>query len=167
MTAVNRLNNGEKIASASAILLFVLMFLDWFGVTSSDDSLQFFSVGRSAWEALDCIPIVLVAAIISPLFVVALRFMQISHKRSTSINAVVVVLGMASVLLISLRIIDPPSFGSLGTSFGTVTYEGTLQFPIFLALLAAAGIAVGGWLALREERGVIRSQDLHDHRDRS
>jgi hypothetical protein len=64
---------------------------------------------------------------------------------------VVALLGIVSALLILLRIFDPPNFGSEETLFGTVTYEGTVQFPIFLALLAAAGIAFGGGWAMREE----------------
>jgi hypothetical protein len=50
---LDRLSNGQKIASTSAFLLFVLMFLDWFGTKSSDVSFGLFSVRRSAWEALD------------------------------------------------------------------------------------------------------------------
>jgi hypothetical protein len=64
---------------------------------------------------------------------------------------VVAVLGIVSVLLILFRILDPPNFGSFREIWGTVTIEGTVQFPIFLALLAAAGIACGGCLAMREE----------------
>jgi hypothetical protein len=36
----------------------------------------------------------------------------------TSVNAAVALLGSASVLLILYRIIDPPNFGGLGTTFG-------------------------------------------------
>ena len=32
---VDKLNTGEKIAGVSAILLFVFMFFDWFGVEIS------------------------------------------------------------------------------------------------------------------------------------
>jgi len=33
----------------------------------------------------------------------------------------------------------------------TSRWKGAVQAPIFLALLAAAGIAIGGWRAMREE----------------
>jgi hypothetical protein len=29
---VDKLNTGEKIAGVSAVLLFIFMFFDWFGV---------------------------------------------------------------------------------------------------------------------------------------
>ncbi|HWW67285.1 MAG TPA: hypothetical protein VNY83_04820, partial [Solirubrobacterales bacterium] len=64
-----------------------------------------------------------------------------------SMNAVVAVLGGLSVLLILFRIVDPPSFGS----FGGVSVEGTVEIGIFLGLIAAAGIAYGGYLAMKEE----------------
>jgi hypothetical protein len=145
---LERPSNGEKIAGASAILLFVFMCLDWFGSRDSGE-LQLFSVGRTAWEALDYIPIVLVTAIIAALSV-ALKLTHAVDKFSLS-NAVVSILGIASVLSILFRIIEPPDFGSFREVWGTITIEGTVQFPIFLALAAAVGIAVGGCQAMREE----------------
>jgi hypothetical protein len=62
---LNRRGIGEKIAGISAILLFVFMFFDWFGVKLSNTSNLLFAIqsiepGESAWEALEYIPIVLV-----------------------------------------------------------------------------------------------------------
>lgn len=59
----------------------------------------------------------------------------------------VTILGIVSVVLILFRIVDPPVF----SVEPTITTEGTAQVPIFLALFAAAGIACGGRLAMREE----------------
>jgi hypothetical protein len=54
-------------------------------------------------------------------------------------SATVAILGLISALLILIRIIDPPDFGSFREVWGTVTIEGTVQPPMFLALLAAMG----------------------------
>lgn len=148
---LDRLSNGQRIASFSALLLFVVMFLDWFGTKSSDDSFGLFSVGRSAWEALDYIPVALLIAIVAALVVAALSLANAIGRASTAANAVVAILGFVSALLILFRVIVPPNFGGFGTSFGPVTYEGTAQFPIFLALLAAAGVAFGACWAMWEE----------------
>jgi uncharacterized membrane protein len=147
---LDRLSNGQRIASISALLLFVLMFLDWFGTKSSVDSFGLFSVGRSSWEALDYIPVVLLIAIVAALAVAALSLANAFGRASTPANAVVAILGLVSALLILFRVIDPPNFGGFGDPFGPVTYEGTVQFPMFLALLAAVGIAFGGCWAMRE-----------------
>ncbi len=161
---LGRLSNGEKIAGVSAILLFVLMFFDWFGTQSSSGAFGLFSVGRSAWEALDYIPIVLMIAIVVALGVVALRLSGTAYQPPVPANAVVAILGIVSALLVLFRIVNPPHFGSLRFPLGTVTIEGTAQPPIFLALVAALGIAFGGGWAMREERS---GEPADEHGDRS
>jgi hypothetical protein len=47
-------------------------------------------------------------------------------------------LGILATLLILYRIIDPPG-------------DAAREFGVFLGLIAAAGIAVGGWLSMQEE----------------
>jgi len=148
------LRSGEWISSISAILLFVLMFFHWFGVKLVNTSNLLFAIqsvepGKSAWEALEYIPIVLTIGIIVTLAVPALRLVDSFPKPSLPVNGLIAILGLVSMLLILLRIVDPPTFGVEET----ITSEGTVQIPIFLALLAAAGIAVGGWRTMREEAG--------------
>ncbi len=147
---LDKLSTGEKIASASAILLFVFMFFNWFGGEVS--SVPGFSGtvsgdGGSAWDTLDFIPIVLVLTIAAALGVAALRLSDAAYEPPVSANTVVTVLGVISVLLILFRIVDPPSLVGLpGVSVDT-----TLQIGIFLGLISAGGIAYGGYSAMREE----------------
>jgi hypothetical protein len=63
-------------------------------------------------------------------------------ERIASVSAI-----LLYALSILFRIVDLPDFGM----DGNLTFEGTIQFPIFPALAAAAGIALGGYLAMREE----------------
>jgi hypothetical protein len=149
---VNRLRTGERIASISALLLFAFMFFHWFGVKAVNTSNLLFAIqsiepGRNAWEALDYIPTVLLITILATLAVMVLRLTNSLRKDSLPVNAVVAILGLASMLLIFYRIIDPPIFNVEPT----ITFEGAVQLPIFLALVAAAGIAYGGFRAMREE----------------
>jgi hypothetical protein len=155
---LGRLNNGERISSVSAILLFVLMFFHWFEVKLSNTSNLLFAIrgvlpGKSAWEALDYIPIVLMIAIIAALTLAALRLTNAVRKLPASVNAVVAVLGTVSTLLILFRILNPPVF----YAERTITSDGAVQFPIFLALAAAVGIAFGGYLAMREDEHGVRA----------
>lgn len=151
--SLGRLNNGERIAAVSAILLYVFMSFDWFAVEGSNKNSPLLNLiqtrrpGQSAWEALDFISIVLLIAIIAALAVAALRLMDALHKPPVPVNAAVATLGFVSMLLILFRIVVPPDFGSEGI----FEFEGTVQLPVFLALLAAVGIAFGGCLAMREE----------------
>jgi len=52
-----------------------------------------------------------------------------------------------AVLLILYRIIDPPG----SESVAGVSVDVTLKLGIFLGLISAAGIAYGGYSAMREE----------------
>jgi hypothetical protein len=147
---VDKLNTGEKIAGVSAVLLFIFMFFDWFGVEISGESgsVSFGSgAGGSAWDALDFIPIVLVVTIVIALVNVFLRLSDSDYEPPVSMNVAVAVLGGLSTLLIAFRIIDPPGFGT----FGGVSVDATLEFGIFLGLIAAAGIAYGGYRGMQEE----------------
>ena len=146
----DKLNTGEKIAAISAVLLFIFMFFTWFGVEVSGAGAFSGSVpgaGGDAWDALEFIPVILVIAIVAAIGVAVLRLTDSAYEPPISMNAVVTVLGGLSVLLILFRIVDPPSFGS----FGGVSVDGTVEFGIFLGLIAAAGIAYGGYLAMKEE----------------
>jgi hypothetical protein len=147
---VDKLNTGEKISAVSAILLFIFMFFDWFGVEVSGVpgfSGSVSGAGGSAWDALEVIPIFLMIAIIAAVGVAVIRLTDADLEPPISLNAIVAALGGLAVLLILYRIIDTPG----GGSFGGVSVETTLDFGIFLGLIAAAGIAYGGYAAMREE----------------
>jgi hypothetical protein len=148
---VDKLSTGEKVSAVSAILLFVFMFFDWFGAEVSgvpgfSGSVDTGAAG-SAWDALDVIPIFLMIAIVAAVGVALIRLTDADLEPPVSLNAIVAGLGGLAVLLILYRIVDPPG----GGSFGGVSVDITLKFGIFLGLIAAAGIAYGGYSAMREE----------------
>lgn len=145
---LNRLTQGEKIAGISAILLFIFMFFDWYGVTISGggESINL-GGGGNAWDALDFIPILLLIAIVATVAIVIIEAGDTDIELPVHGAAIVTVLGVISFLLILFRIIDTPTFAS----FGGVSAEGTVKFGIFLSLIAAAGMAFGGWRTMQEE----------------
>ncbi len=146
----DKLSTGEKVAGVSAVLLFFFMFLDWFSVEISGGSGVFTAnavAGGNAWDALDFIPIVLIVTILTALGVVALRLTDSAYEPPISANAVVSVLGGLSVLLILFRIVDTPGGGSVPG----LSVDVSPALGIFLGLLAAIGIAYGGYRAMQEE----------------
>ncbi|HEX5761809.1 MAG TPA: hypothetical protein VFY04_01670 [Solirubrobacterales bacterium] len=152
---MGKLSKGERIASVSAILLFALMFFDWFDVKTINTSnlLSYFvgiESGKNAWEALYYISSVLGVTVFATLVVAAIRVTDLAHRSLVPLNALIAMLGLGSALLILFRIVDPPVF----LVEPTFTYEGAVRFPMFFALLAAAGIAFGGCMAMREERSI-------------
>jgi hypothetical protein len=147
---LDKLSTGEKVAGVSAVLLFIFMFFDWFTVEVSGGSGVFAASATgagSAWDALDFIPIVLVVTILAALGVAALRLTDSAYEPPISANAVVSVLGGLSVLLILFRIVDTPG----GASIPGLSVDVSPALGIFLSLLAAIGIAYGGYRAMQEE----------------
>jgi hypothetical protein len=145
---LNRLTLGEKIAGISAILLFVFMFFDWYGVSISGggESVSL-GGGGNAWDALDFIPILLLIAIIVTIGVLVVEAGDTGVELPVHGAAIVTVAGVISFLLILFRIIDTPTFAE----FGGVSAEGSVKFGIFLALIASAGIGYGGYRTMQEE----------------
>jgi hypothetical protein len=146
---IDRLSRGERIAASSAALLFVFMFLDWFGteVAAEGGGAVEAEGGGSAWGTLDFIPIVLLVAIVVVLIGAGLRLAGSDYKPPVQTNAAIAVLGGLSTLLILFRIVVPPGIDH----FGGLAVDATPQVGIFLGLLAAAGIAYGGYTAMRGE----------------
>lgn len=142
---VNRLTQGEKIAGISAVLLFIFMFFDWFSYSISGGSFGI-SAGGNAWDTLDFIPIILLITIIATIANAAVEASESEFESPVHGATVVAVLGAISVLLILFRIIDPP-----GESVGGVSVDVSIEFGIIISLLAAAGIAYGGYRAMQEE----------------
>lgn len=149
---LNKLGVGEKIASVSAIALFVFMFFDWFDVEVSGGGASSGVLGSgTAWDALDNIPIFLLITIVAVLAVAALRLTDSTYEPPFPANIAVVVLGAISALLILYRIIDPPG----GGSFGGFSVDVSPTFGIFISLIAAAGIAYGGYRGMQEEGATL------------
>jgi hypothetical protein len=93
------------------------------------------------------IPIFLMIAIVAAIGVALIRLTDADLEPPISLNAIVAALGALAVLLILYRIIDPPG-GGAGAG---ISVDTTLELGIFLGLLSAAGIAYGGYSAMREE----------------
>lgn len=143
---VDRLSTGEKIAGVSGVLLFIFMFLDWYSVDVSNGLVSASVTSGNAWDWLDVIPIILMIAVVAAVGVAVIRLTDAVFEPAISMNAVVAVLGGISTLLILYRIIDTP-----GETLPGTTVDVNPAIGIFLALLAAIGIAYGGYRAMQDE----------------
>jgi hypothetical protein len=146
---LTRLNRGEKVAGAAGALLILIMFIfPWFG-TGAFDSLP--EGTRNGWHSYGFTKIVL---LITGLAAVGLALVKGSN---TEINlpvlasAVVAGLGIISVILIVISVISPPDLGVHG-------FAHTRKIGVWLGLIAASAVTVGGWLAMQEERISFGSQ---------
>jgi hypothetical protein len=143
---LTRVRRGDLIAAASGVLLFVFMFLDWFEPHVSGGSAPV-AGGGNAWETLDVIPIVVVIAVVAALGQPLLRTSGKRENLPIPGSVIVAALGIVAALLVLYRIIDPPGAGE---SAG-LEIDVTRKIGAYLGFFAAAGIAVGGYLAMQEE----------------
>lgn len=142
---------GELISAVSALALLVLMFaVKWFGVIVTPGPHAARSgtpSAENAWNGLVLVRWVMALTIVVALASVVIQGTQRSHGASTDMSVAITVLGsLTTTLLIYRVLIDLPSPSSvidqkLGAIFG---------------ILAAAGIALGGYESLRERRRIGR-----------
>lgn len=148
----SRLGRGEMIAAASAIALLLIMFIfSWFGVEG---------FGANAWESFSFIDIILFITILVAVGLAVMKANSQSPNLPVAGSALVAGLGILSVLLILFRIISPPDFGigDVAEAFGGGEADIGREIGVFLGLLAAAGIAYGGWESMREEGTSFQAQ---------
>ena len=154
---LGRLRAGEAIYLVAAILLFVFMFFTWYGaeISGSAGTIKFGGTGSGgdAWQTLEVIPVVLMLAIAVAVGAAILRLSRSDWEPAVPPSAAVCACGLLASLAILVRIVFPPEFGE----FGGVTVEATLEAGVFLGLLAALGIAYGGWRAMAEEGTSFRA----------
>lgn len=139
----SKLSLGEQIAAVSGLVLLISLFLPWYGIDVNLGGIAAGSTSFSAWEAFDFVDILL--------FLVSLAAIGVPVAKATgSLPAetpgalIVLVAGGLAVLLVLWRIIDMPT-PDLG---GGIDFS--RKFGVFLGLIAAIGVAYGGWRANEE-----------------
>jgi hypothetical protein len=145
----NRVSLGEMIAGASALALFIFMFLPWFGV----ESVAGFGVGGAnlnAWESFSFVDVLLFLAIVVVLGLVLARAADATPDLPQPPAKIIAAAGALALLLVLFRLIFPP-----GIDTGVVDVDVDLgrKVGIVLGLIAAAGMAYGGWQATNEAPG--------------
>lgn len=141
---LSRLRRGEQVAGVAAVLLFILMFFDWYSVSVSAAGLDF-SVGGSAWQAFGFVDIYLFVVILAALGLVVLTATERSPAMPVTMSVIVTALAALGTLLVLYRLIDTP-IGDVpeGIDVGRTIWA-------FLGLVAVAAIAYGGYLSMRDE----------------
>lgn len=134
----SRISFGEMIAAVSAILLFLFMFIfDWFGVKDVPG-------GASAWQWFSFIDVVLFLVIVVAIVAALLQASGSAPNLPAPAGQIVLASGVIAVVLILLRIIFP------GDGPFPIDVDATRKIGAVLGLLAAAGIAFGGYTAMNE-----------------
>jgi hypothetical protein len=133
------------IAAVSAVFLFIVMFLSWFGVDIPDEAVGLIAAAdldtsANAWQAFGFIDIVLFVTIIVAIGAAVMKANAQSVNLPVAMSALVAGLGALCVILVLFRVIDPPGDGGISRKIG-----------LFLGLIGSVGIAYGGYLSMQEE----------------
>lgn len=143
-----RIGRGEMIAAVSAVALFLIMIIfTWFSVDIPTGGFDV-DTGANAFQAFEFIDIILMITIIIAIVAAALSANATAVGGPVALSAVTALFGILSVILILFRIISPPDGGA--GDFGVELDIGR-GIGVFLGLIAAGGIAYGGWLGMQEE----------------
>ena len=137
---MRRIRRGEALMGVGAIALFVLLFADWF---------KGGGVSGSGWSSLGWALDVLLAAVLA-MVVITVGSLLTRAKVAIAIGATVLttVLAIVTLVIALLRVLifQPDLDLGLGNEAVTVQVAG------YLGLVALAMVAVGGWLAIADER---------------
>jgi hypothetical protein len=141
-----KLRLGEVVAGVSAVLLFIVMFFHWYGVKINTSAFGIKvtgveSPGFSAWKVYSYTDLLLLLLIILALGMVFLSATQRSTALPISLNVIVAGLGGIMTLIVLYRLINQPGPNDLVT----------VKFWAYVGLLLTAGVAVGAFLAMRDE----------------
>jgi hypothetical protein len=121
----SRISLGEAVAAASALLLFVFLFIDWFGPFS-------------AWEVFDVVDILLTLAALVVVGLVIARAVGAALRLPTHPAQLITWAGVIALVLVLAFL-----------------FEGEeREVGVFLGLLAALGMTIGGLLAAGELSGI-------------
>lgn len=156
---VSRLRRGEQIAGASGIALLLIMFIfDWFTVEAAGGLGP--SFGGNAWDTMEIIRFILLLTALAAIALAVVSATQSKVDMPVALSAITAGLGILSVVLIIFRIISPPD-GGVGDLIDVGRAIG-----VFLGLIAAAGVAYGGYLAMQDEGTSFSAQgDRLQNRD--
>jgi hypothetical protein len=146
---IGRLRRSDQVIGAGAIALFIFLFLfKWYGISAilSEEGSGVSLSSTNGWHTYTNSRWIWIVTIIVALAVVVLRAGQRALNIRVQQGVIVAGLGALSATLILYRIVHHPSGIPSGEQF-----SGGIKIGIWLALIAAAAITYGGYLAMHDE----------------
>ena len=128
-TRFRKLRAGELVGAIGGLGLLVASFLPWYSAGGKD---------ASAWQAFSVTDIVLAAAAVAALSVATCVLFRISVSYPVAGSSVATGFGLVSVVLIVIRMIDPPGAGDPSVEFGA-----------WLGLVSAVAVTIGGYMGMQ------------------
>jgi hypothetical protein len=151
---MSRLRRCDRVIGAGALALLVILFLfKWYGVSSNASvGGVSFSSSANGWHTFTNSRWIWIITIIVGLAFACTTAARNDPRLPVQPSAIVAGLGALSTVLILYRIINHPTAGANVTILHVhYTASAGIKIGIWLALIAAAAITYGGYLAMQEE----------------
>jgi hypothetical protein len=123
------LRPGELVGAIGGLGLLVALFLHWYSV--NEDNV-------TAWQAFSVTDIVLAAAAVIGMSVAACVLLRISVSYPVAGSSVATGFGAVAVVLIVIRMIDPPGAGDPSVEIGA-----------WIGLVSAIAMTIGGYMGMQ------------------
>ncbi len=120
---------GELVGAVGGLGLLVSLFLAWYSVSENH---------ITGWKAFSVTDIVLAAAGAVALSVAICVLLRISVSYPVAGSSVATGIGFVSVVLIVIRMINPPGYGAVGLEIGA-----------WIGLASAVAITLGGYMGMQ------------------
>jgi hypothetical protein len=145
---MRRLRVADWIVAVAAILLAVLMFAPWFGLSGSEPH-----AARSGWHAVGWAgDVVIGLAIVGALAL----WIQIASGRAPSVQIVTTVAATIAAavgtIVAALTVLDPPDIGAAAPSRHVL-----VRFHGWASLTVLALLALACWRSMADERTTSRA----------
>ena len=145
---LNKLTTSDKVIAGSAIALLIFSFFPWFEISGFG-----FSGSSSGWDYFftGILPVLLGLVMLAQVAITAFAPDTKLPDLPVTWGQVHLGVGAAAAVLVVLRLLmgddnfDIPGAAAAGVDSGRA-------FGLFLAALAAVGLAVGGFLKFQEEK---------------
>jgi hypothetical protein len=120
---------GELVGAIGGLGLLVAGFLPWYSAGGEN---------ATAWQAFSVTDVILAAAAVMGMSVALVVLFRLSVSYPVAGSSVATGFGGVSVVLIVIRMINPPGGGDV-----------SLEFGAWLGLLSAIAITYGGYLGMQ------------------
>jgi hypothetical protein len=139
---MRKLRAGELVTGGSAVLLLVVMFLDWYGLDVALGALGRLDLGANAWEAFGVIDLVLALLVVLGIATLVSQLVGRGPALPVALEVITSTVALIAALLVAYRILNQPGPNDLVD----------VKLGAWLGLLATLGVFWGAWKALSDER---------------
>jgi hypothetical protein len=144
---LNKLSTADKVIGASAILFLLALFMPWYGLAGgSNNGWDYFLTG--------ILPLLIAAAMVA---VIAIQRFTTTELPRPPIpwSQIHLIAGAVIVVLLLLRVLITSDVEVLGESFDL-----DREYGLWIALIAAIGLGVGGYLKNQESEDAVAGPSL-------